>query len=91
MGKLFTSAVVIDGILVLMVFELLTLILVRKKVSAGPRPVEIAVSIGAGAALLLAMRAALLAQAWPIMAVWLVVALCCHVADLQMRWSHNDN
>jgi CBS-domain-containing membrane protein len=82
---------VIDGILVLMLVEWLILILVRKKVPTGPRPVEILVSLGAGAALLLAMRAALLAQAWPLMALWLFVALGCHVADLQFRWLQIHN
>lgn len=91
MGRLFSSGAAIDGILALMLVECLILILVRNKFSARPRPVEILVSLGAGAALLLALRAALLAQAWPLVAVWLVVALGCHVADLQYRWTQNDN
>jgi len=86
-GKLFTSGAVVNGILGLMLVELLLLILVRKKMPSPPRPMELMVSIGAGAALLLALRAALRERAWPHVAVWLLVALGCHVADIRLRWA----
>jgi CBS-domain-containing membrane protein len=90
-ARLFGSGLVVDGILGLMLAEWLILILVRKNLARGPRPVEILASLGAGAALLLALRAALLVKPWPSIAPWLVVALGCHLADLRWRWSHNHN
>jgi hypothetical protein len=39
-----------------------------------------------GAALMLAVRAALLDEPWPIVAAWLLFALLAHVTDLLVRW-----
>lgn len=40
----------------------------------------------AGAALLLALRAAITGAAWPWIAVWLAASGLAHVADLRARW-----
>lgn len=39
-----------------------------------------------GAALMLAVRAALLDQPWPQIALWLLLALFAHVVDLMLRY-----
>ncbi len=77
----------VDGIVALMLIEWMVLILVRKKWPPGPGPLELLASIGAGAALLLALRAAMLERAWPHIAVWLLASLGCHLADLRLRWN----
>jgi hypothetical protein len=88
--KLFANGAVVDGILAFMVVELIVLILVRKKILPGLRSLELCVSIGAGAALLLALRAALLAQRWPLIGAAFSSALGCHVADLRYRWAAQE-
>jgi hypothetical protein len=50
-------------------------------------PIELLVSLGAGAALLLALRAALARAPWQGVAVWLVVALLLHLGDVGLRWT----
>ena len=46
---------------------------------------DLAAALGAGAALLLALRAALRAEPWPFTAFWLLVALGAHLVDLSRR------
>ncbi len=87
MAALFADGAVVDWILALMILELMVLILIRKKLSHGLRPLDLAVSLGAGGALLLALRAALEGSAWQQVAVWLIVALGGHLWDLKLRWS----
>jgi hypothetical protein len=43
----------------------------------------------AGAGLLLALRAALTHQPMTTVAVWLLVGLAGHLADLALRWEHS--
>ena len=87
MSELFADGLVIDGILALMILELMVLILIRKRTGHGLHPLDLAVSLSAGAALLMAVRAALDGAAWPQVALWLVVALGGHVWDLKRRWA----
>jgi apolipoprotein N-acyltransferase len=44
-------------------------------------------TLRAGAALLLALRAAITGAAWPWIAAWLAAAGLAHLADLRTRWS----
>ena len=44
-----------------------------------------------GAALMMAVRAAMLDQAWTQIALWLVLALCAHVVDLTLRYRAEAN
>ncbi len=87
MADFFQSGEVVDCILGFMVLELIVLSLVR--IHGGPlfRPLEIIAGVGAGAALLLALRAALRGEAWAHVAPWLLVALGLHLWDLRIRWS----
>jgi hypothetical protein len=87
MGKLFASGRVVDCILVFMAIECIVLIAVHRSSRAGPSPGEIIVSLSAGAALLLALRAAVIGSAWPMVAIWLGVALIAHLGDLRLRWT----
>jgi len=82
----FATGRIVDCILALMVLELIVLIIVRKKTGRGLTTGKLMVSLAAGAALLLALRAALAGQAWEGVALWLIVALAAHVLDLKLRW-----
>lgn len=86
MAELFVNGRIADCILVLMLLEVVALTLLRRRSGRGIRPVELIVSTGAGAALLLALRAALVGSAWPRIAIWLVAALAAHLYDLRLRW-----
>jgi hypothetical protein len=68
-----------------MCIEVIVLILVRKKLPNPLTTLDLIVGVSAGAALLLALREALLQAPWQRVAVWLVVALGCHLWDLQRR------
>jgi hypothetical protein len=87
MGKLFASGRVVDCILVFMAIESLVLIALHRSRRAGPSPRELIVSLSAGVALLLALRAAVVGSPWPMVALWLVVALIAHLGDLRLRWT----
>ena len=87
MGRMFQSGVIVDVILAFMAVELFVLILVRKQPWLRVQLIELMVNLGAGAALLLALRAALLASAWPRIALWLLMALVFHLWELVLRRS----
>jgi hypothetical protein len=86
MAELFSSGRVVDGILLLMLIELAALTWLRR----GPRRplsvLELGESLGAGAALLLALRGALLGGPWQRIAPWLIAALIAHLIDLGYRF-----
>ncbi len=87
MDKLFASGRVVDCILVFMAIESIVLIAVHRSSRAGPSPGELIVSLSAGVALLLALRAAVVGSSWPMVAMWLGVALIAHLGDLRLRWT----
>ncbi len=87
MAGFFQSGQVVDCILGFMAAEVIVLILVRIHGSPLFGPREIIAGVGAGAALLLALRAALRGGAWDHVAAWLLVALGLHLWDLRVRWS----
>lgn len=85
MAELFASGRVIDCILGLMLLELLAMVWWRHRSGHGLALTEALATLGAGAALLLALRAALAGSGWQQPAMWLLVALGAHVADIIMR------
>ncbi len=72
-----------------MALELMILILVRKQSWLRHQLFEIIVQMGAGAALLLALRAALRDPDWRPIAVWLLIGLAFHLGELGLRWSQH--
>jgi hypothetical protein len=87
LGELFSNGRIIDGILVLVVVEIVVMILIHKKTGKGLRPLDLILSLLAGIALLLAVRAALIGLAWPAVALLLFLALIAHLVDLARRWT----
>lgn len=87
MDSLFASGHIVDCILVFMALELIVLILVRKQALPQSRPVELIANIGAGASLLMALRAALVGWPWQRIALFLLMALVFHIGELMVRRS----
>ncbi|HEY1314668.1 MAG TPA: hypothetical protein VGE92_12360 [Steroidobacteraceae bacterium] len=88
MAELFATGRVIDGILGLMLMEFIGLVLLGRQSRRGLPASQLTFSLGAGAALLLALRAALLGASWPRIALWLLAALVAHLSDLRLRWTY---
>jgi hypothetical protein len=87
-ADLFANGRVVDCILGLMLLEVLAMAWWRHRSGNGLRATELLASIGAGAALLLALKTALVGAPWPQAAFWLLVALAAHAADLTLRSAH---
>ncbi|BAU93950.1 hypothetical protein MPPM_5345 [Methylorubrum populi] len=86
LASLFESGRIIDVILVLVAVEALVLLGVRLRWGRGPAPLALLSNLASGAALMLALRAALTGAPWPNLAAWLVVALVAHLAELAVRF-----
>ena len=86
MAELVASGRIVDLIIGLMVVEGLVLAIHHRRTGRGIGAVELAVSLLAGAFLLLSLRAALTGAAWPTIAMWLTGALVAHLADVARRW-----
>jgi hypothetical protein len=80
MEALFTSGHAVDLVLTVMLVEALLLIFVKKR-----RPLTVVLTILPGAAMMLALRAALTGAGWQMVAIWLTVSLPLHLADLRHR------
>jgi hypothetical protein len=85
--KLFQSGRIVDCILAFMAVEIIVLILLRKQGWLHAQLLDLVVNMGAGAALLLALRVALHGGAWQAIALWLSIALGFHAGELTVRWS----
>lgn len=90
MAEMFVSGRIVDVILVLVAAEALVLLAVRARWGRGPAPGALLTNLASGAALMLALRAALTGAAWPGIAACLIVALAAHLADLALRFRRSD-
>ena len=86
MAELFATGAAIELVLALMAAEAATLIAIRRIWRVGPPLGEVAVFLFSGAALMLAIRAALLDAPWTEIAVFLMAAFAGHGVDLILRW-----
>jgi hypothetical protein len=86
MQALFDSGRIVDLILALMAFEALALAVLFARTRSGVRLRRLLPNLLAGAGLLLALRAALTAQPFPVTAAWLLLGLLGHLVDLALRW-----
>ncbi len=87
LAGLFASGRIVDLVLFFVVIEATVLIVLHRKTGRGIANGDLLVSLGAGIALLLALRAALVGLPWPGIAACLVLALVAHLLDLARRWS----
>ena len=86
MEQLIASGRVVDLILGLMLLEAIAIGAYHAGTGRGIGPVDLAINLLAGVALLLALRAALTGAGWQAIAGILGVAGLLHVADLTRRW-----
>ncbi|HQR75047.1 MAG TPA: hypothetical protein PLR35_01345 [Burkholderiaceae bacterium] len=86
MQQLVASGRIVDLILVLVAVELAVFGYMRARRGRGIAWHALLPNLLAGAALLLALRAAITGAAWPWIAAWLAAAGLAHVADLRVRW-----
>lgn len=84
--ELFASGRIVDLILLFIGLELALLTLLHRWRGMGVPPMELLGHLASGAALLLALRSALVGAAWIWTAAWLAAALVAHLIDLARRW-----
>lgn len=89
MARLFATGRVADLIISFMLVEMVILTIVYRRTGRGVPPSELAPSLAAGMALVFALRAALAGSSWPLVAMWLILALVAHVLYVMSRWGAN--
>ncbi len=82
MDGLFASGRIVDFILLGVLAEAVLIFALCRSFS---RFAPFAATLASGAALMLALRAALTGTAWPVVAAWMLVGLVAHAADLLLR------
>lgn len=82
----FGSGSLLLAIVALIALEGLVLFWLERRGLSPLRLREVLGNLLSGAALMLAVRAALLDEPWPNVAAWLLFALLAHVTDLLVRW-----
>jgi hypothetical protein len=87
MEQLIASGRIVDLILLLVALEIVVLGYMRARRGSGLEWRAQLPNLLAGAALLLALRAAITGAAWPWIAAWLAAAGLAHLADLRTRWN----
>ncbi len=88
MSALFASGHIVDLILVLVVLEAAALAAWHRRTGRGVALRAVAANLCSGAALLLAVRAALVGASWSLVALPLLAGLLAHLLDLRSRWRH---
>lgn len=86
MAELFASGRIVDVIVALVALEALLLVALRLRFGRGPTPAALLSNLASGAALMLAVRAALTGADWPIVAAWLLAALLAHLTEMMIRF-----
>jgi hypothetical protein len=87
MADLFATGHIVYFILAFMLLEAVVSLALNRHWRLGTVPAAVIFNLGSGAALLMALRAALMQAAWPMIAAWLLVALAGHVGEVSVRWS----
>ncbi|GJE36982.1 hypothetical protein [Methylobacterium persicinum] len=82
MDALFTSGRIVDFVLGGVLAEAVLLVVLCRGLR---RFAPFAATLAAGAALMLALRAALTGAPWPAIAGWMLVGLAAHCVDLALR------
>ena len=86
MAELFASGRIVDLILAFVALEALVLIGWRLYRGRGPSPVTLACNLAAGAALMLAIRAALTGSDWTIVAGCMLASLAAHLTEMCLKF-----
>lgn len=86
MADFVASGRVVDLVLGVLLLEGVVLSLLHVRWRMGVSPVRLWPMLGAGAGLLLALRAGVTGAAWYWVSAGLLLALCAHLCDLRGRW-----
>jgi hypothetical protein len=86
MSQFFASGRIIDLILALMAVQTAALWIYHARSGRGIAPAEFLPHFAAGAALMLALRAALTGDHWTVVGAWLAASLVAHAIELARRW-----
>ena len=78
----------IDIVIVVTLLEAAALALYHRRTGRGMAPRDVLLNLGAGLALMLALRAGLEGAGWGWVAAGLVASGLAHAADLKRRWHH---
>ncbi len=84
MDALFASGRIIDAVLLLVVVEASILAWIGRR--RGLPLASLLANLASGAALMLALRAALVGAGWIAVAGWMLAGLVAHLADLSLRF-----
>ncbi len=76
----------IDIVIAVTLLEMAALALYHRRTGRGMAPLDLVPALGAGLALMLAVRAALSDAAWMWVAAALLAAGLAHLADMRRRW-----
>jgi hypothetical protein len=90
-SSLFTSALIADIVIAVMVIEALVLVAGARIRSNGPRAMLIIVALLPGLFLALALRAALVQAQWVWLALALLGALVTHLIDMRLRYRQHES
>ena len=85
LAELFASGRIIDVILALVALEGMALLLWHRRTGRGPAAIPLLCNLASGAALMLAVRAALTGATWPAVAACLLLSLVAHASELFLR------
>ena len=84
--QLILSGRIVEIMLTVMAIEIIVVEILRRRRGAGIGTLPLVINIGAGASLMLALRAALTEAGWLAIAAFLVASLVFHVLDVRIRW-----
>lgn len=87
MSEFFTTGRAIDLVLAFVLLEAGLLYFLHRRSGRGLAPPALLRLLVPGVCLLLALRAALTAEPWSVVAVWLLLSLAAHLVDLKQRWA----
>ncbi|MQX37252.1 hypothetical protein [Roseospira navarrensis] len=86
LADLYESGAVADLLVALVLLEALGLAWLHRRLGRRGLPWGILLNLATGAALVMALGAALKGAPWPWIGTWLVAALVGHAGDLALRW-----
>lgn len=85
LARLFASGQIVDWIVLILFLEWLSALVMARVLKRSFSLVALSVGLGAGLALLLALRESLLGARWQAVATWLAAAFVAHILDLHFR------
>jgi CBS-domain-containing membrane protein len=85
LAELFASGRIVDWIVVILALEWVGVLVAQRVLRRSVGALALSVGLGAGLALLLAVRESLLGARWQIIAAWLAAAFVAHLVDLHLR------